>query len=494
MTKPAQPPCSPNANPVEDARLLATAWRSLQAYDPLLRRLASAFEGAGEELYLVGGSVRDAFLARVSPDVDFTTSARPQRIVELLRPLASTVWETGIDYGTVSALVGGTEVEITTFRADQYDGQSRNPEVTYGNSVAEDLVRRDFRVNAMALRLSPDGQHDFVDPLGGLQDAARQVLDTPDAPQVSFRDDPLRMLRACRFVSQIGFDANPRVTRAMREMAEEITRITAERVAAELNKLMLGAEPWRGLDLMVETGLAEYILPELPALKLTQDEHRTHKDVYAHSLRVLRNAVELERDRGVEPNLELRWAALMHDVGKPATRAFTESGAVTFYHHEVVGAKMVRKRLRALKFSKQHIADISQLVFLHMRFHGYGEGAWTDSAVRRYVADAGDLLPLLHLLVRADCTTRNRRKSERLQRTYDGLEERIAQLREQEDLAAVRPDLDGNEIMRELGVRPGPVVGEAWAYLKELRLDRGPLGREEALAELRAWWQRRQGE
>lgn len=470
--------------------LLAAAWRSLQGFDPLLRQLARSFTTAGHDLYLVGGSVRDAFLGRISPDLDFTTSARPEQVHAILTALTPNVWDTGIEYGTVSAQIGGAEVEITTFRADQYDGQTRNPTVTFGETLEDDLIRRDFRVNAMALQLDPEGKHRFADPLGGLDDLAAGVLDTPDAPELSFRDDPLRMLRACRFVSQLGMNPSRRVRRAMAEMAAEIQRITPERVAAELNKLMLGAQPWEGLDLMVAAGLAEFVLPELPALKLTQDEHRMHKDVYAHSLRVLRNAVELEAARGMEPTLELRWAALMHDIGKPATRAFTESGAVTFHHHEVVGAKMTRKRLRALRFSKQRVSDISQLVFLHMRFHGYAEGAWTDSAVRRYVTDAGELLPLLHVLVRADCTTRNRRKSARLQAVYDDLEQRIAELKEQEDLAAVRPDLDGNEIMGILGLRPGPDVGRAWAFLKELRLDRGPLPREEAIAELRAWWER----
>ena len=444
-------------------------------------------------LYLVGGSVRDALLGRLSHDLDFTTDARPAQIIEVLEPLAEKIWDTGIEYGTVSALVRGAMLEITTFRADQYDGDSRNPEVTFGDSLEGDLIRRDFRVNAMALELRPDGDHQFQDPLGGLDDAAAGLLDTPDSPEISFNDDPLRMLRACRFVSQLEFAVAPRVGAAMKEMAPQIKRITVERVAVELNKLMLGAAPWDGLDLMVDSGLAEFVLPELPALKMTQDEHKQHKDVYRHSLRVLRNAVELEAKNNWEPDLELRMASLLHDVGKPATRAFTESGAVTFHQHEVVGAKMTRKRLQKLKYSRQHVKDISQLVFLHMRFHGYsdggaqGEPSWTDSAVRRYVNDAGDLLPRLHLLVRADCTTRNKRKADRLQRTYDGLEQRIAELQEQEDLAAVRPDLDGNAIMEILDLPPGPQVGKAWAYLKELRLDRA-LPREEAIAELRAWW------
>lgn len=485
-------------NPRTPATMMANAWQALGKQNNTLQPLAGAFSSAGFSLYLVGGSVRDALLGRLSHDLDFTTDARPEQIIGILEPLAEKIWDTGIEYGTVSALVKGAMLEITTFRADQYDGDSRNPEVTFGDSLEGDLIRRDFRVNAMALELHPEGEHQFHDPLGGLDDAAAGVLDTPDSPEISFNDDPLRMLRACRFVSQLEFTVAPRVNKAMQAMASQIKRITVERVAVELNKLMLGAAPWNGLDLMVDSGLAEFVLPELPALKMTQDEHKQHKDVYRHSLRVLRNAVELEAKNQWEPDLELRMASLLHDVGKPATRAFTESGAVTFYQHEVVGAKMTRKRLQKLKYSRQLVKDISQLVFLHMRFHGYsdggpqGESTWTDSAVRRYVNDAGDLLPRLHLLVRADCTTRNKRKAQRLQRTYDGLEQRIAELQEQEDLAAVRPDLDGNEIMKILDLPPGPEVGKAWVFLKELRLDRGPLPREEAIAELQAWWAEQQ--
>lgn len=480
--------------------LMGNAWEELKELDGWLRPLARAFAEAGQPIYLVGGSVRDALLGRLTHDLDFTTPARPEQIIEIITPLSETVWDTGIEYGTVSAMVKGMVLEITTFRADQYDGESRNPEVTFGDTLDGDLVRRDFRANAMALELHTEGEHTFRDPLDGLSDLAAGVLDTPDSPEISFNDDPLRMLRACRFVSQLGFSVAPRVEKAMAEMAEQIQRITVERVAVELNKLMLGLEPWNGLDLMVTTGLAEHVLPELPALKLTQDEHHHHKDVYWHSLRVLRNAVELECERELEPSLELRMAALLHDIGKPETRAFTKNGGVTFYQHEVVGARMTRHRLRALKYSKQHIKDISELVRLHMRFHGYGQGngtndkdgTWSDSAVRRYVADAGHLLPLLHLLVRADCTTRNKNKARRLQRTYDGLEQRIAELQEQEDLAAVRPDLDGNAIMEILGLKPGRDVGRAWAYMKELRLDRGPMDHDEAVAALKEWWAKQQ--
>lgn len=481
--------------------LLANAWHGLKHLDSWLIPLAEAFAAADQPIYLVGGSVRDALLGRLTHDLDFTTPARPDQIIDIVTPMSETVWDTGIQYGTVSCLINGMTLEITTFRTDQYDGTTRNPEVTFGDTLDGDLIRRDFRVNAMALELHADGEHMFRDPLNGLNDLAEGILDTPDSPVISFNDDPLRMLRACRFVSQLGFSVAPRVKEAMCDMAEQITRITVERVAVELNKLMLGLEPWTGLDLMVTTGLAEYVLPELPALRLTQDEHHHHKDVYWHSLRVLRNAVELERARGMEPSLELRMAALLHDIGKPATRAFNEDGRVTFYQHEIVGAKLTRHRLRALKYSKQHIRDISELVRLHMRFHGYGQGAgagansgsgdtgtWTDSAVRRYVNDAGQLLPWLHLLVRADCTTRNKNKARRLQRTYDGLEQRIAELQEQEELAAVRPDLDGNDIMEILEIAPGRDVGRAWKYMKDLRLDHGPMEREEAIAALKQWW------
>lgn len=471
---------------------LVHEWLALRKNDALLTSLATAFEGAGHSLYLVGGSVRDALLGRRSPDWDFTTSARPQQIQQILEPLAEKTWDTGIEFGTVSALVKGAEVEITTFRADTYDGHSRNPEVQFGDSLEGDLVRRDFRCNAIAVELRPQGDHILHDPLDGVADLRAGLLDTPSSPEVSFNDDPLRMLRACRFVSQLGFDVAPRVRDAMRQLADQLHRITAERIAVELNKTLLGAHPARGLELMTETGLADIVLPELPALRMTQDEHFHHKDVYWHSLRVLENAVELEKQHDWEPDLELRFAALMHDCGKPATRRITDSGGVTFHQHEVVGAKMTRKRLQKLKYSRQLVSDISQLVFLHMRFHGYGQSGnaeWTDSAVRRYVTDAGSLLPRLHLLVRADCTTRNEKKARRLQRTYDGLEQRIADLQEREDLEAVRPAMDGNEIMEFLGLQPGPDVGRAWSYLKELRLDRGPMSKPDAQAELQKWWE-----
>jgi poly(A) polymerase len=376
--------------------------------------------------------------------------------------------------------------EITTFRADTYDQVSRNPQVQFGDELVDDLKRRDFTVNAMAVRITAQGVGEFVDPLGGLVGLHDKVLDTPSAPEVSFGDDPLRMLRAARFVSQLGFTVAPRVRTAMTEMAPEMSRITAERIAAELDKLILGADPVAGIDLMVQTGLGDEVLPEVGAMRMAIDEHHQHKDVYQHSLTVLRQAIDLETPG--EPDLVLRWAALLHDIGKPPTRKHESDGGVSFHHHEVVGAKMVRKRMRALKYSKQMVDDVSQLVYLHLRFHGYGDGKWTDSAVRRYVTDAGPLLPQLHKLVRADCTTRNRKRAARLQNNYGELEERISALAAKEDLQRVRPDLDGNAIMELLGIPAGPQVGEAWRFLKELRLDRGPLDRDEAEAELLTWW------
>jgi len=453
------------------------------AITPVVAELAARFAAEGKRLYLVGGSVRDAVLGRPTNDFDFTTDARPAEIQGILSGWSDAQWDTGIAFGTVGASKKGEIIEITTFRADSYDGVTRNPEVTFGDNIDGDLVRRDFTVNAMAFDVAA---RQFVDPTGGLQAARDGVLDTPATPQESFGDDPLRMLRAARFVSQLGFTAAPRVIEAMRSMAGELTRITPERVQVELSKLLCGAHPRRGIELMVETGLADIVLPELTAMKLEIDEHHQHKDVFDHSLVVLEQAIDLE-DVDQSPDLVLRIAALLHDIGKPPTRKFESGGGVSFHHHEVVGAKMVRKRLRALRYSKEITEDVSKLVFLHLRFHGYGSGEWTDSAVRRYVTDAGDQLTRLHKLVRADCTTRNKRKANLLRRTYDSLEERIARIAAEEDLARVRPDLDGNEIMKLLGLPPGPQIGAAWKFLKELRLDRGPLDRDEAEAALLDW-------
>ena len=452
---------------------------------PLLREVGAVFQAAGYQLYLVGGSVRDAVLGRLTTDLDFTTDARPEAVQAIVRRWADSLWDTGIDFGTVGAGKSGQRLEITTFRADSYDQVSRNPRVRFGDRLEDDLVRRDFTANAMAVRVTADGPGEFLDPLGGLAAVRRGVLDTPAEPSLSFGDDPLRMLRAARFVSQLQFAVADRVQQAIVAMASQLSRITVERVAVELDKMLLGADPVAGIDLMVQTGLGDVVLPEVGAMRMAIDEHHQHKDVYQHSLTVLRQAMALE-DNG--PDLVLRWAALLHDIGKPATRRHEADGGVSFHHHEVVGAKMVRKRMRALKYSKQMTDDVSQLVYLHLRFHGYGEGRWTDSAVRRYVADAGPLLPRLHKLVRADCTTRNKRRAGLLQASYDSLEARIAELAAQEDLARIRPDLDGNEIMALLGIPGGPAVGQAWNYLKELRMDRGPLSREEATAALLAWW------
>ncbi|ASL18104.1 CCA tRNA nucleotidyltransferase [Mycobacterium intracellulare] len=472
----------------QDAELLTAAAVALNRHAPMLAELGAAFDAAGHELYLVGGSVRDALLGRLSPDLDFTTDARPEQVQNILRRWADNLWDTGIQFGTVGVGKGDQRLEITTFRADTYDQVSRNPEVQYGDRLEDDLVRRDFTANAMAVRITPEGPGEFLDPLGGLAALRERVLDTPAAPEVSFGDDPLRMLRAARFVSQLGFTVAPRVRAAIEQMASQLGRISAERVAAELDKLVLGDDPTAGIDLLVQTGMGEVVLPEIGGMQMAIDEHHQHKDVYQHSLTVLRQAIALEDDG---PDLVLRWAALLHDIGKPATRRHEANGGVSFHHHEVVGAKMVRKRLRALKYSKQMVEDISQLVYLHLRFHGYGDGKWTDSAVRRYVTDAGPLLPRLHKLVRADCTTRNKRRAARLQASYDRLETRIAELAAQEDLARVRPDLDGNQIMELLGIPAGPQVGEAWRFLKELRLERGPLNTDEATAELLAWWRSR---
>jgi poly(A) polymerase len=472
----------------QDADLLRAAAVALNRHAKLLRELGASFGAAGHELYLVGGSVRDALLDRLSPDLDFATDARPEQVQQIVRRWADALWETGIEFGTVGVGKDDHRLEITTFRADRYDQVSRHPQVCFGDRLDDDLVRRDFTVNAMAVRITPNGPGEFLDPLGGLAALRAGVLDTPTAPSVSFGDDPLRMLRAARFASQLGFTVAPRVRAAIVDMAPQLARVSPERVAAELDRLLLGADPVAGIDLMVQTGIGEVVLPEVGGMRMAIDEHHQHKDVYQHSLTVLRQAIALEDDG---PDLVLRWAALLHDIGKPATRSLEPDGGVSFHHHEVVGAKMARKRLRALKYSKQMVDDVSQLVYLHLRFHGFGDGKWTDSAVRRYVTDAGPLLPRLHKLVRADCTTRNARRAARLQASYDQLEARIAALAAQEDLDRIRPDLDGNQIMQILGIPPGPQVGEAWRYLKELRLDRGPLSREEATAELLDWWRSR---
>ena len=473
-------------------RALSAAQRhaveALLRVSPVADELGARFAAAGFSVALVGGSVRDALLGQLSNDLDFTTDARPEDVVALLEGWAESIWDVGIAFGTVGAMKSGYRLEITTYRSESYDRESRKPDVAYGDSLEGDLVRRDFTVNAMAVRLPGTT---FVDPHGGLQDLARGILRTPGAPEDSFDDDPLRMMRAARFVAQLGFTVDPAAVAAMRAMAERIDIVSAERVRDELVKLIRGDHPRAGLSLLVDVGLAERVLPELPLLQLEIDEHHRHKDVYEHSLIVLEQAIDLEDgpDGPVPgPDFVLRFAALMHDVGKPRTRRFESGGGVSFHHHEVVGAKMTTARMKALRFSNEEIHDVSTLVGLHLRFHGYGDGDWTDAAVRRYVRDAGPLLDRLHKLTRADCTTRNRRKAERLARTYDGLEERIEVLSAEEELNAIRPDLDGTDIMRILDVPPGPLVGRAYKHLLELRLDRGPLSEEEATSELRRWW------
>ncbi|HLS43896.1 MAG TPA: CCA tRNA nucleotidyltransferase [Ornithinicoccus sp.] len=480
---------SPSATEPE---LLARAVRHLAPVLDLLTELGTRFREAGHELALVGGPVRDAFLGRTSPDLDFTTSAHPDEIEAVLHQWAEQTWDIGRAFGTIGARRGATTLEITTYRADAYDAESRKPVVAFGDNLDDDLVRRDFTVNAMALQLP---ELVFTDPHNGLADLAAGVLTTPHTPQVSFSDDPLRMMRAARFTSQLGLQVTDEVREAMTGMAQRLSIVSAERVRDELSRLLIGADPRAGLELMVDTGLADVVLPELPALRLEIDEHHRHKDVYQHSLTVLEQAIALEDEPGTDdpdavvgPDLVLRLAALLHDIGKPATRRFEKGGGVSFHHHEIAGAKLARARLRALRYDKDTVKAVSRLVELHLRFHGYGGGEWTDSAVRRYVTDAGPLLGHLHKLTRSDSTTRNRRKAERLSRTYDDLEARIARLRAEEELSAVRPELNGNEIAEVLGIEPGPVLGRAYKHLLSVRLDRGPIGHEAAAEELRRWW------
>jgi poly(A) polymerase len=455
------------------------------AANPFLAELGALFADAGHELAIVGGPVRDAVLGRPGNDWDFTTSARPEQVEQIAAGWADAVWDIGREFGTIGLRKGRMQLEVTTFRTDAYDATSRKPEVSFGDTLEGDLSRRDFSVNAMAIRV-PSG--DFVDLFGGLTDIDERVLRTPVTPEQSFSDDPLRMMRAARFVAQLGFTAAPEVVAAMTAMADRIEIVSAERVRVEIDKTLLGAHPVAGLRLLVDTGLAAHVLPELPALMLESDEHHRHKDVYEHSLTVLEQAIALEDRLDTAPDLVVRLAALLHDIGKPKTRRFVAGGTVTFHHHDVVGAKLVRKRLRALRYSNDVIDQVARLVELHLRFHGYGSGEWTDSAVRRYVRDAGDQLERLHILTRADCTTRNQRKAARLQRTYDELEARIAVLAEAEELSAIRPDLDGAQIMEILGIGPGPEVGEAYRFLLDLRMDRGPMSTDDATEALKAFW------
>ena len=469
------------------------ALASVLAAGPKVRRLTDSFAKAGHELYLVGGSVRDAVLGRLGNDLDYTTSARPDEIEALVRRATKAVWDVGRDFGTIACKIvedDGTDwlVEITTFRADTYVDHTRKPEVVFGDHLGGDLVRRDFTVNAMALRTT-DGE--LLDPFGGLADLVAEVIRTPAAAELSFSDDPLRMLRAARFTSQLGFVPASDVVAAMREMGQRLEIVSAERIRDELVKLLLTDNPRPGLNLLVETGIAEIVLPELPALRMERDEHNRHKDVYQHTLTVLDQAIALEKSRGHAPDIINRLAAIFHDVGKPRTRRFEADGKVSFHHHDVVGAKMARARMQELHFSNEEIKAVAKLVELHLRFHGYGDGQWTDSAVRRYVRDAGDELERLHILTRSDCTTRNAAKANRLRQAYEELEWRIDELAAQEELNSMRPDLDGTQIMATLGIGPSPVVGEAYKFLLEKRIDDGPLGEEAAREALLLWWSER---
>lgn len=457
---------------------------------PSVSRLATAFADAGFELALVGGPVRDAFLGHEVHDLDFTTNALPDQILAIVEPISEAQWDIGRDFGTIGAQILGEKVEITTYRADQYDGKTRKPEVAFGDSLEEDLIRRDFRVNAMAVRLP---ELVLVDPSGGVEDLMAQVLRAPKSAELSFTEDPLRMMRAARFSSQLGFQPDEETEWAMTEFASSIENISAERVNEELCKLLCTDSPRAGIELLVRTGIAAIVLPEIPALSLEVDEHHHHKDVYEHSLTVLEQAIDLEKERhpGEPADLTLRLAALLHDIGKPATRQLEPGGAVSFHHHDLVGAKLATKRMKALRFDKETTQNVARLIELHLRFFGYSDAAWSDSAVRRYARDADHLLERLHILTRADVTTRNKRKADRLAFAYDDLEQRIAELSEAEELAAIRPDLNGEEIMSILGIPAGREVGEAYNYLLNLRLDEGPLGAEVATERLLAWWANR---
>ena len=466
---------------------VALALENLQrnTSNPLLDRLGALFEAAGFELSLVGGPVRDAILGRLAPDLDFTTSANPDQILKLLKPISSATWDIGREFGTIAAQIGEEKVEITTYRADSYDKTTRKPTVEFGDNLEDDLIRRDFTVNAMALRLP---SRTFVDPHSGLRDLLLQTLRTPSKPEISFSDDPLRMMRGARFASQLGFEIDPETFDAMRDMAERIQIISAERVRDELCKLLLSDDPRPGLEALVDSGIAALVLPELPALKLEADEHHHHKDVYQHTLTVVMQAIDYEKDYGLEKDLILRLAALLHDIGKPVTKRLEAGGAVSFHHHDVVGAKLAKKRMQELKFDNDTIKAVARLVELHLRFFGYSDQQWSDSAVRRYVRDSEDQLLRLHALTRADVTTRNKKKADRLSHAYDDLEQRIALLSEQEQLDSMRPELDGAQIMEILNITPGRVVGEAYAFLLEIRLDEGEIGFEEARKRLLSWW------
>jgi len=464
-----------------------------EALAPVLaetRELAERFEAAGHRVYLVGGIVRDLLAGRSieRPDIDLTTDARPDETKRLLDGWADAIWTQGERFGTIGAKRAGRDFEITTHRAEAYEPESRKPSVEFADAIEADLSRRDFTVNAMALTLP---EPTLIDPFDGSADllVARR-LRTPLAPEVSFSDDPLRMLRAARFIAGYGLTPDDALTDAVVALAPRLAIVSAERIRDELDKLLIVDDPTAGLWFLNDTGLFAEFLPEIPGLRLEQDPIHRHKDVLGHTIAVVRN-VRARKDDG-SPNRITRLAALLHDVGKPKTRSVGGHG-VSFHHHEVVGARMARDRLVALRYPAHEVEAITKLVLLHLRFHGYGEGdgGWTDSAVRRYVRDAGDLLDELNELTRCDCTTRNERRARELANRMDDLEARIARLTEDEELRSIRPDLDGNQVMAVLGVPPGRAVGDAIAFLLELRLDEGPLGAEEAERRLRAWWAER---
>jgi poly(A) polymerase len=470
--------------PIDAAAQIAITTLTEQA--PAAFELAKLFKVAGFKLALVGGPVRDAILGRLGNDLDFTTDAHPKDSEKILNKWADSVWDIGAAFGTVAGKKEEITVEITTYRSESYDQASRKPDVEFGKSIEADLARRDFTINAMALELTTD-EPTFIDLFNGVVDLQKKIIKTPGKAEDSFSDDPLRMMRAARFMSQLNFEVEESVLVAIKNMAARLEIISAERIRDEFIKIMMSSSPRLGITLLVETGLSDYFLPEVPKLKLEIDEHHHHKDVYEHSLTVLEQAIALE-DRLSGANLTLRLAALLHDIGKPKTKQLIAGGGVSFHHHEVVGARMCKERMKKLRFDNHIINDVSQLVFLHLRFHGYGSGEWTDSAVRRYVRDAGELLTHLHLLTRADCTTRNKKKAEGLARTYDQLEERIELLMQQEELNKIRPDLSGEQIMEILGIKPSPAVGKAYDFLLELRLEHGPLGEEKAKQALLTWW------
>jgi poly(A) polymerase len=453
---------------------------------PEATNLAIAFKTAGFKLALVGGPVRDAILGRLGNDLDFTTDAHPKDCEKILNKWADSVWDIGAAFGTVAGKKGDIRVEITTYRSESYELDSRKPNVEFSKTIEADLSRRDFTINAMALELTTN-EPTFIDLYNGVGDLESKLIKTPGKPEDSFSDDPLRMMRAARFMSQLNFTIDPAVIVAIKSMTARLEIISAERIRDEFIKIIMSDNPRVGITLLVETGLADVFLPEIPKLKLEIDEHHHHKDVYEHTLTVLEQAIALESRLG-GPNLTLRLAALLHDIGKPKTKELIAGGGVSFHHHEVVGSRLCKERMKKLRFDNHIIKDVAQLVFLHLRFHGYGNGEWTDSAVRRYVRDADELLIHLHLLTRADCTTRNQKKAEGLAKTYDQLEARIALLMEQEELNKIRPDLSGEQIMEILNIKPSPAVGKAYDFLLELRLEHGPLGEEKAKSELLNWW------